>query len=79
MAGRNQSMAPMSKKLTEHVDPDEPSLFLDHVCLGCTQRECKANEDIVINLEQCSNHEFLLPQLKNYQVLRHGRKCEKVR
>ena len=28
----------------KHVDLDEPASFLDHVCLGCTQRECKPNE-----------------------------------
>ena len=41
--------------------------FLDHVYLGCTQRECNPNEDSV------SQHrdEFLLPQLKNYQCGRN--------
>ena len=41
--------------------------FLDHVYLGCTQRECNPNEDSV------SQHrdEFLLPQLKNYQIGRN--------
>ena len=29
------------------MDLEEPTSFLDHVCLGCTQRECKPNEDIV--------------------------------
>ena len=40
MAGMKQSMAPMWKKLMEFVDLDEPTSFLDHVYLGCTQREC---------------------------------------
>ena len=31
----------------KHVDIDEPTSFLDHVYLGCTQRECKPNENIV--------------------------------
>ena len=39
--------APMWKKLVKHVDIDEPTSFLDHVYLGCTQRECKPNETIV--------------------------------
>ena len=29
------------------VDLGEPTSFLDHVNLGCTQRECKINNDIV--------------------------------
>ena len=31
----------MRKKLMKNVDLDEPPSFLDHVYLGCTQRECK--------------------------------------
>ena len=30
----------------KNVDLDEPTSFLDHVSLGCTQRECKPNEII---------------------------------
>ena len=47
IVGRKQYMAPMEKKLMEHVDFDEPTSFLDHVYLGCTQRECKPNESII--------------------------------
>ena len=35
------------KKLMKNVDLDEPTSFLDHVYLGCTQRECKPNEIII--------------------------------
>ena len=31
----------------QKVDLDEPTSFLDHVYLGCTQRECKPNETII--------------------------------
>ena len=41
MTGKKQNVAPMWKKLMENVDIDEPTSFLDHVYLGCTQRECK--------------------------------------
>ena len=44
MAGKKQDMAPMFKKLMKHVDIDEPTSFLDHLYLGCTERECKPNE-----------------------------------
>ena len=44
MTGKKQNMAPMLKKLMKHVDLDEPTPFLDHVDLGCTQRECELNK-----------------------------------
>ena len=31
----------------KNVDNDEPTSFLDHVYLGCTQRECKPTETII--------------------------------
>ena len=30
-----------------NVDPDEPTSRLDHVYLGCIQRECQPNEIII--------------------------------
>ena len=45
-AAEKQNMAPMWKKLMKIVDLDEPTSFVDHVYLGCTQRECKPNEKI---------------------------------
>ena len=47
ITGKKQNMAPMWKKLMKIVDLDEPTSFLDHVYLGCTQRECKPNEIII--------------------------------
>ena len=47
MTGKKQNMAPMWKQLMKNEDLDEPASFLDHVCLGCTQRECKPNEKII--------------------------------
>ena len=46
MAGKKQNLAPMWKRLRKNVDIDEPTSFLDHVYLGCTQRECKPKESI---------------------------------
>ena len=48
----------------KNVDLDEPTSFLDHVYLGCTQRERKSNEKIFEELQRCLNHVFLLEQLK---------------
>ena len=37
------------KILMKDVDMGEPTSFLDHVSLGCTQRECQISKDIVDN------------------------------
>ena len=47
MAAEKQNMAPMWKKMMKNVDIDEPTSFLQHVYLGCTQRKCKPNETII--------------------------------
>ena len=83
LAGKKQNLAPMWKKLMKNVDLDERTSFLDHVYLGCTQRECKPNE-LIINwrTEKWSNHEFLLEHRKNtrracskmlWEILRTGK------
>ena len=54
------------------VDLGEPTSFLDHVYMGCTQRECTIKEP-------CLNPESVLEQHKSYptlfMVLRYGRSC----
>ena len=47
MARRRQNLSPMWKKLMKLVDLGEPTSFLDHVYLGCTQCECTSNESII--------------------------------
>ena len=37
----------MWKVLNKDVDLGEPTSFLDHVFLGCTQRQCEISKDIV--------------------------------
>ena len=39
----------MWKVLNKEVDLGEPTSFLDHVYLGCTQRQCHISKDIVDN------------------------------
>ena len=48
-AGKKQNIDPMWKVLNKQVDLGEPTSFFDHVYLGCTQRECDTNNDIVDN------------------------------
>ena len=47
LAGKKQNINPMWKVLNKEVDLGEPTSFLDHVHLGCTQRQCEISKDIV--------------------------------
>ena len=49
LAGKKQNLDPMWKLLNKEVDLGEPTSFLDHVLLGCTQRQCEISIDIVDN------------------------------
>ena len=49
LAGKKQNLDPMWKLLNKEVDLGEPTSFLDHVYLGCTQRQCHISKDIVDN------------------------------
>ena len=51
LAGKKQNIDPMWKVLNKEVDVGEPTSFLDHVYLGCTQRQCQISKDIVDNLQ----------------------------
>ena len=49
LAGKKQNLDPMWKLLNKKVDLGEPTSFLDHENLGCTQRKCERSKDIVDN------------------------------
>ena len=49
LAGKKQNLDPMWKLLNKEVDLGEPTSFLDHLYLGCTQRQCENSKDIVDN------------------------------
>ena len=53
------------------IEENRPASFLDHVYFGCTQRECKTSKDILNIIRICSNHEFLMEELRNCQVGRN--------
>ena len=52
LAGKKQHINPTCSVLIADVDLGESTSFLDHVYLGCTQRECQISKDIVDN---CKN------------------------
>ena len=47
LAGKKQNIDSMWKVVMKQVNLKEPTSFLDHVKLGCAQRECKTSKDIV--------------------------------
>ena len=61
-----------------NVDLNPPTLFLDHVYLGCIQRECKPNEAVVF-CWRCKIPEWEQPHAKTVawsNVMEgHAEKC----
>ena len=49
LAENKQNLDPMWKLLNKEADLGEPTYFMDHENLGCTQRHCKISKDIVDN------------------------------
>ena len=49
LAGKKRNIDPMWTVLNKEVDLGEPTSFLDHVYLGCTQRQCQTSKDTVDN------------------------------
>ena len=49
------------------VDLGEPTSFLDHVYLGCTQRECQTSKDIVYNKRSMFESRISVRAAKKYQ------------
>ena len=49
LTGKKQNINPMWKVLIKEVDLGESTSLLEHVYLGCTQRQCQISKDIVDN------------------------------
>ena len=82
LAGKKHNIDPMWKVLNKEVDLGEPTSFLDHVYLGCTQRQCEISKDIVDNYRAMfesrisvgGEREITIPSRSSYffMVLWHG-------
>ena len=68
LTGKKQNLDPMWKVLNKEVDLGEPTSFLNHVYLGCTQRQCEISRILFTITEPCLNPEFPQEQLKNYHA-----------
>ena len=91
--GKKQNMAPMLKNLMKkkNVVLDKPTSFLDHVYLGCTQRDNKPNEIMIDEYRKMFESRIsagAIPKLLGWEkphaknscvFLRHGRTCSKMR
>ena len=88
LAGRKQNINPMWKVLNKEVDFGEPTSFLDHLYLGCTQRQCEISIDIVDNYitmlesrisavrtEKLPCSENLRVSSSSYDMEGHAKKC----
>ena len=88
LAGKKQNLDPMWKVLNKEVDLGEPTSFLDHVYLGCTQRQCKISKDIVDNyrtmfesrISAGESEKLPFPQhirisSWSYDIAGHAKKC----
>ena len=88
LAGKKQNIDPMWNVLIKEVDLGEPTFFLDHVYLGCTQRQCEISKDIVDNYRTMFESRISaggvekLPFLQNlrisswsYDMAGHAKKC----
>ena len=49
MAGKKRNIDPLWNVLMKEVGLSEPTSFIDHAFLDCTQRECEISKDIVDN------------------------------
>ena len=87
-AGKKQNLDPMWKVLNKEVDLGELTSFLDHVYLGCTQRQCEISKDIVDNYrtmfesrisagvtEKLPFHQNLRISSWSYDMEGHAKKC----
>ena len=68
LAGKKQNIDPMWKVLNKEVDLGEPTSFLDHVYLGCTQRQCEISKDIVDNYRTMFESRISAGEQKNFHT-----------
>ena len=88
LAEKKHNFDPIWKVLNKEVDLGEPSSFLDHVYLGCTQRQRETSKDIVDNYrtmfesrisaertEKLPYSENLSISSSSYDMEGHAKKC----
>ena len=83
LAGKKQNIDMMWKVLMKDVDLEEPTSFLNHVYLGCTQSQYEISKDIVGNFRAMFESRISAEGTEKYlawdMVLRYGRSCKEMR
>ena len=84
---KKQNIDPMWKVRNKEVDLGEPTSFLDHENLGCTQRQCDLSKDTVDNYRTMFESRTSAGATENYHarkseylfvVLRQGGSCQEM-
>ena len=88
LADKKQNIDPMWTLLNKEVDLWEPTSFIDHVYLECTQRQCQISKDIVDNyrtmfesrisaggVEKLPFTKILRISSSSYDMEGHAKKC----
>ena len=70
LAGKKHNIDPMWKVLNKEVELQKPTSFLDHVYLGCAQRQCEVSKDIVDNYRTMFESRISRWEQKNYHSLK---------
>ena len=68
LAGKKQNIDPMWKALNKEADLGEPTSFLDHVHLGCTQRQCEISKGIVDTQRECEPGNYCKGVQRNVRI-----------
>ena len=71
LAGKTENSDPMWKVLMKQIDLGQQTSFLDHVYLGCVQRECQTSKDNVDNYRNMFESKIYVGALENYQFQRN--------
>ena len=88
LAGKKQNLDPMWKVLNKEVDLGEPTSFLDHENLGCTQRQCEISKNTVDNYRTIFEARISVVRVEklpfpqnlrisswSYEMAGHAKKC----
>ena len=74
LAGKKQNLYPVLEALMKEVDLEELTSFLDHVYLGCTQRECRISAGATAKLHSSGKPEANISTW-SYDMEGHAKKC----
>ena len=75
LAGKEQNIDPMWKVLNKEVGLGEPTSFLDHEDLGCTQKQCETSKDKSRSFAGATEK---LPCSENIRISSYDMSCQEM-